>query len=67
MARSECGIHICQRKYTLDILADLGAISSAIAKNPLDQNVKLTKEEKERERIAHRLITLQKVNLFSNH
>lgn len=47
VARSTQGIHICQRKYALDILSDSGTIGSAPARIPLDQNVKLTKDEGE--------------------
>ncbi|KAF5468319.1 hypothetical protein F2P56_012478 [Juglans regia] len=42
IARSSKGIYLCQRKYTLDILADSGNLGSNIAKVPMEQNLKLT-------------------------
>ncbi|KAF5467255.1 hypothetical protein F2P56_017100 [Juglans regia] len=43
IARSAKGIHLCKRKYTLDILADSGTLGSTSTKVPMDQNLKLTK------------------------
>lgn len=47
VARLDEGIHICQRKYALDILKDSGTIGSTSARIPLDQNLKLSKEQGE--------------------
>ncbi|XP_057953536.1 uncharacterized mitochondrial protein AtMg00810-like [Malania oleifera] len=47
VARIARGIHLCQRKYALDILRDSGTIGSTLARIPLDQNVRLSKEEGE--------------------
>ncbi|XP_035548665.1 uncharacterized mitochondrial protein AtMg00810-like [Juglans regia] len=43
IARSSKGIHFCQKKYTLDILADSGTLGSKHTKVPMEQNLKLTK------------------------
>ncbi|XP_035542712.1 uncharacterized mitochondrial protein AtMg00810-like [Juglans regia] len=44
VAKSAQGIHLCQRKYTLDILSDLGNLGSKPAKLPMDQNLKFSKD-----------------------
>ncbi|XP_040987793.1 uncharacterized mitochondrial protein AtMg00810-like [Juglans microcarpa x Juglans regia] len=43
VAKSPTGIHICQRKYTLDILADAGHLASKPYKIPMDQNHRVSK------------------------
>lgn len=47
VARSDGGIHIRQRKYAPDILTDGGKIGVAPACIPLDQNLKLSKDQGE--------------------
>ena len=42
VARSEKGIAISQRKYTLDLLSDMGMMGCRRAPTPIDQNHKLT-------------------------
>lgn len=42
IARSSKGIHLCQRKYTSDILTDSGNLGSTPTKVPMEQNIKLT-------------------------
>ena len=42
VARSSHGIHLCQRKYTLDILSDLGMLGSRPASTPMDYSTRLS-------------------------
>ncbi|XP_031254798.1 uncharacterized protein LOC116112821 [Pistacia vera] len=44
VARSTKGIHLCQRKYTPNILSDSGTLGSKPAKLPMDQNLKLSED-----------------------
>lgn len=44
VARSHRGLHICQRKYTLDILADSGSLGAHAVKLPMEQNLSLRKD-----------------------
>ena len=41
VARSSRGIHLCQRKYTLDILADFGMLGSCPISTPTDYSTRL--------------------------
>lgn len=45
VARSSIGISICQSKYELDILADAGSLGSRPFKLPMDENLKLHKDD----------------------
>ena len=41
IARSSAGIHLCQRKYTLDILFDSGMLGCRPNATPMDYSTKL--------------------------
>jgi len=42
VARSSHGIHLCQRKYVLDILSDSGMLGSRPASTPMDYSTRLS-------------------------
>lgn len=44
VAWSQGGIHVCQRKYALDILANSGFLGVRPVKLPMDQNFKFSKD-----------------------
>ncbi|XP_043694101.1 uncharacterized mitochondrial protein AtMg00810-like [Telopea speciosissima] len=47
VAKTDRGIFLCQRKYTLDILADMGMTACRPAHTPMEQHLKLNPDDGE--------------------
>lgn len=45
IARSKEGIHLCQRKYALELLSDCGLLAAKPASTPMNKNTKLSKDQ----------------------
>lgn len=44
ISRSQSGIHVCQRKYALDVLANTGLLASKPAATPMQRGTKLSQK-----------------------
>lgn len=44
VARDQYGIHLCQYKYAIDIFIDFSFLSNKPTITPMDQNLKLSKD-----------------------
>jgi hypothetical protein len=47
VARTKKGISLCQRKYTLDLLSDMGMMGCRAAPTPIEQNHQVTAQSGE--------------------